>query len=404
MSTLIVHLPLSGPATEYDYVLTHDGRTAQAHGRVPVALLPGASAEVVAVVPARALSWHALPAAAAKTLGRLGGNPQRLRAALAGLLEEQLLDEPEQLHFALFLGAQADQGTWVAVCRLDWLRNALQVLEAAQRPVARIVPELAPARDQTSATLCVSAALDPAAVLLTSPRGVTVLPLGAAAITLAHWPADTDLAAEPAVAALAEQAFKRPVTLQTDAERWLQAAGTSWNLAQFELARTKRTRLLKSLARGWQSISRAPQWRAARWSAAALLAVQLLGLNAWAWKEKTLLNGQRAAITQQLLQTFPETTVVVDAPLQMAREVAALAQASGQTSGLGLEQMLLAVGHAMPANQSVQAIEFATGQARLRGLPLDAPQSAELNRQLQAHGWQARPEGEWLIVQTGSTP
>ena len=404
MSTLIIHLPLSGPATEYDYVLTHDGRTAQAHGRVPPALLPGASAEVVAVVPARALSWHALPAAAAKTLGRLGGNPQRLRAALAGLLEEQLLDEPEQLHFALFPGAQAEQDMWVAVCRLDGLRNALQVLETAQRPVTRIVPELAPARDPAHATLCVSAALDPAAVLLASPRGVTVLPLGAAALALAHWPADTALAAEPAVAALAEQAFKRPVTLQTEAQRWLQAAGTSWNLAQFELARTHRTRLLKSLARGWQNLARAPQWRAARWSAAALLAIQLLGLNAWAWKEQSLLSAQRAAITQQLVQTFPQTQVVVDAPLQMAREVAALAQAAGQASGPGLEQMLLAVGSTLPAKPALQAIEFANGQTRLRGLRLDAPQSAELSRQLQAQGWQARPEGEWLIVQTGSTP
>src|SRR5437868_10444981 len=88
MSSLVILLPtqLAGPATEYAYVLTPDGRTVGSHGSAPPALLPrpaGAGAEVVAVVPVGALSWHQvhLPK------GTSGGSP-RLRAVLEGLLEE----------------------------------------------------------------------------------------------------------------------------------------------------------------------------------------------------------------------------------------------------------------------------------------------------------------------------
>ena len=61
MSTLILFLPPARPgaATEYSYTLTADGHTATRHALAPAALLPEPSrpgAEVVAVVPARALS------------------------------------------------------------------------------------------------------------------------------------------------------------------------------------------------------------------------------------------------------------------------------------------------------------------------------------------------------------
>ena len=63
MSTLIVTLPLppAGSAPEYAWLLSPDGQGMGEHGSATAALLPqpaGAGAEVVAVVPARALSWH----------------------------------------------------------------------------------------------------------------------------------------------------------------------------------------------------------------------------------------------------------------------------------------------------------------------------------------------------------
>jgi hypothetical protein len=68
-----------------------------------------------------------------------------------------------------------------------------------------------------------------------------------------------------------------------------------------------------------------------------LLAANLIGLNAWAWKEQASWQSRRSAIDSTLTRTFPAVKVVVDAPVQMAREVAALRQATGAPSGSDLE-------------------------------------------------------------------
>ena len=152
MSLLVLALPsgLPGPASSHAWVTSLDGRRVSAHGEAAASLLPpaGRGVEVVAVVPASGLSWHSVQ------LPRgIGPRSPRLRATLAGLLEEQLLDEPEQLHFALAPDATAGGLTWVAVCRRDWLTAHIQALDAAQRPVARIVPELAPDADNLRLTV-----------------------------------------------------------------------------------------------------------------------------------------------------------------------------------------------------------------------------------------------------------
>jgi general secretion pathway protein L len=67
-----------------------------------------------------------------------------MRTALEGLLEERLLDETDAVHFALQPGARAGEPAWVGVCDRAWLRNTLQILEAAGRHATRIVPEFAP--------------------------------------------------------------------------------------------------------------------------------------------------------------------------------------------------------------------------------------------------------------------
>ena len=55
----------------------------------------------------------------------------RLRAALEGLLEDRLLDDVSELHFALEPGGKSGQAVWVAVCQKTWLRSWLQILEGA---------------------------------------------------------------------------------------------------------------------------------------------------------------------------------------------------------------------------------------------------------------------------------
>ena len=121
MSSLILTLPpATGPAApEYDFVVLRDDGQTDDHGRALASLLPpGArqTREVVAVMPAAMLSWHSLALPARVAAGLLSGRTDapRARAVLGGALEEHLLDEPEQLHFAVFGGPDA-QTLWVAV-------------------------------------------------------------------------------------------------------------------------------------------------------------------------------------------------------------------------------------------------------------------------------------------------
>ncbi|WP_293222344.1 type II secretion system protein GspL, partial [Ottowia sp.] len=140
MSLLILALP-PGPASPYAWATSADGQQLSAHGTASAELLPaaGRGVEVVAVLPAAQLSWHRVQ------LPRgVGPRSPRLRATLVGLLEDQLLDEPEQLHFALGPDTGAGGAAWVAVCRRDGLLAHLRALDAAGRPVARIVPERSP--------------------------------------------------------------------------------------------------------------------------------------------------------------------------------------------------------------------------------------------------------------------
>jgi general secretion pathway protein L len=391
----------------YDYVLSIDGRTVGEQSSVPLALLPvpgRAGGEVVAVVAARQLSWHQVQLPKG-TLGRRfyqEGGSARVRAVLEGLLEDRLLDETSQLHFAIEPQPRADAPVWVAVCDRAWLRAALQTLEQAGLPPGRIVPEFAP--DALADALYVAGAADDAYMVFTARDSVAVWPLSAASVALLNWPDGSGIVAEPAVAALAEQLFRRPVTLQQGAQRRLQALQSSWDLAQFDLVSSSRARTWKRWSAASASLVRAPQWRAARVALLVLLVVNLAGLNAWAWKEQALINDQRAAIREVLTTTFPQVRVVVDAPLQMAREVAALQMASGLASGRDLEAMLGVFGAVAPVNALPGAIEFVAGEVRMKGVQLQPEAISAISFRLKPQGYAANTEGDSLVLKQVSGP
>lgn len=396
MSTLIVLLPLDGAtsATEWSYALTPDGRTLGDHGKAPAALLPlprGTGAEIVALVPVQALAWHrvVLPK------GIAPGTP-RLRSALEGLLEEQLLDETDSVHLALAPGARGSESAWVAVCDRAWLRNALQLLENAGRPAGRIVPEFAP---EGAPALVALGEPDQPLVVTSSEEGVLVLPLTHAALPLLPVLAeDAPRLAEPAVAGLAEQLLLQKLTLQQAPQRWLQAARTRWDLAQFDLASSSRARALKKLATGWAEILHGAPWRPARWAALTLVAVNLLGVNAWAWKERASLEQKRAAVRQVLRDTFPNVRVIVDAPVQMEREVATLRQQTGMPSARDIDALLMALASSLPPDRTPATLEYAGGQLRAGGLSLSPDEFRRVAAQLKPLGYGATTEGALLVV------
>ena len=403
MSLLLIALPPGAPAS-YAYATSADGQGLGAHGSAAPALLPaaGRGVEVVAVAPAGQLSWHRV------TLPRgVGPGAPRLRAVLDGLLEEQLLDDAAALHFALEPGAAAGAGAWVAVCDRAWLAAHLNALEAAGRAPSRIVPELPP-RDGALALL-VTGEPEHAQLLMSGagvPGGAQALPFGPGALALlplqdAEAPAP-ELRAEPAVAALAEQTFQRPVAIQSAPQRLLQASRGAWDLAQFQFSRGSRARAAKRAGALWRDFVHAPLWRPARWGLALLLLVNLVGLNVLAWRTDDELAARRAQNQAVLTTTFPQVKVVVDAPAQMAREVASLRQSTGAASARDLEPMLQAFGQLALVPQAPTAIEFTAGELRLKGVPVAAAALADANQRLRPLGYRLHTEGEAAVLREGA--
>lgn len=403
MSTLTITLSCGLPTatTSCMAVLGDNTGLVIRHVDAPLPLLPDAAGnEIVAVVPAEQLSWHQLQLPKG-TLDRglfQDGGATRLRAVLDGLLEDRLLDETNQLHFALQPQAQADAPVWVAACNRAWLQAWMLALEQAGKPAARIVPEVEPGADGSASVWAVGTP-DQARMLCTTHLGVSVLPLIPTSVNLlTHGEATIDTMAEPGVAELAEHLFKTPVRLQTAPQRALAAARSGWDLAQFEFLRTRQARTRKQLSSLGASLWHAPHWKPARWSAAVLVVVNLVGLQAWAWKEQAALSAKRTAIRAVLTSTFPDVRVVVDAPVQMARALADLQRQSGTASSLDMETMLGLFGTLALENIAPEAIEFIAGELRLKVPPMPDADVAQLGTRLQTHGYTARMRGDSLVI------
>jgi len=409
MSTLIICLPLaaSGATAGYDYALSPDGRSLGAHSSAPLTLLPtpARGGEVVAVVPVAMLSWHRVE------LPRgIGMNSPRLRPVLEGLLEDRLLDDAARLHLALAPAVDGDGSLWVAACDRQWLGSHLQALEAAHRPVGRVVPEFSPSSGPMRLYALDEPGFPQLVITGQSAGGVLRLPLGVSTLDLIPAQpddapaedADVMVLAEPGVAAVAEQTLQCKVSLLTRPQRWLDAARSPWDLAQFDLVSSSRTRTVKRLSGIGRDVLQSPSWRPVRWGMAVLLLANLVGLNAWAWREQSSLDDTRASISSLLTQAFPQVRVVVDAPVQMEREVAALRQATGAASERDLETMLAAAGSALPAGRVPASIEFAAGEARLKGLQLNPQEASSLALQLKNTGYEARVEGDNAVIRPGS--
>lgn len=385
--------PGLSPATEWSWVLTTDERTVERSGRSAPALWP-ATARALLVLPAADVGWQAV----ALPRGAAG----RQRPALAGLLEEKLLADPEDCHFALAPdtarpGEASEGSRWIAVVDRAWIRALLATIEAQGRLVDRVVPLFAPNADAAAPVrLHVHAGasgddVETAWVTRADARGVLSLPLAAAAaLKAAPAPGTSESAvgwrasAEPAVAGLAEQWHGQPVALWGLDALLLEAASSPWNLRQLDLVAPRRG--WRAVRSALQSVS-APAWRPARWGLAALVAVQLVGLNAWAWQQERAVRERRLALTTLLQQTHPQVRTVVDAPLQMQRETERLRQAAGQPGDGDLEPLLAAVSAAWPDGlPPAQALRYEPGRVSLMLSGVDEAALAPLRDRLRALG------------------
>ena len=409
MSTLILQLPLTPgtAAPAYDYVLTQDGLQVTTHGRAVAAMLPSQSTrgqDVVAVIPAQALSWHRLTLPERVLRGMLSGRMEsaRARVVLAGVLEERLLDDTENLHLAVFAATALASGdtsnAWVAACDRAWLQNSLQALESAGHSVGRMVAGCIPQADETARVQLVGTA-DEAQMQLSTDRGVALLPLLPAAIALAQQQTTLEVLAEPAVMGLAEKHFGHGVTALTHAQFLLQAARSPWNLAQLEMSAKAGGRYAKKFANSWQQLLRGPQWRPVRWGAVALVLVQVVALNALAWRQRAMLDDKRSAIKAVLQQTFPDVQLVIDAPLQMQRAVDDLARTRGAGSDADLGRVISTLSALAPKDMALSAIELTGKQVRLSAKGLDAALAQSLQPVLDGQGLRSRLQDGQLLIE-----
>lgn len=415
MSMLVIQLPprprlharaVGGDAAalwrlpqEWSFVLSSDGHTVVQAGQAALALLPRADSVLLMLAEAD-VGWHRLliPRAPAA----------RLRAALAGVMEEALLDDEDALHFALAPGAAPGREGWVAVTHRPWLAAALAALEGAGRTVERVVPASMPLGQQGDAArghFFTAEAGDDAVPWLTlsSADGVACLRL-AGGLARALLPAAGEAVrwtTTPAAAAAAESWLGAPVPLLSEAERALEAAQGTANLRQFDLAaRHRGSRALRAGAQRFFS----REWRPVRLGLGALVLLQLLGLNAYAWQQREALAAKRLAMADLLRSTHPGVRAVLDAPVQMQRETERLRAAAGRAGDNDLEVLLAAAAAAWPDGQGpVQTLRFESGLLTLAVPGWAEAQQQQFSERLRSAGFAAEFSEGRLTVTRAAT-
>ena len=411
MSTLLITLPVHS-----------ENGASYAQTVLPTQTAGARDKEIWAIVPAAALSWHrvTLPAGVQRQASRLS-------AALQSLMEEALLDDPEAMHLSMQAEWEANSPGWVAACNKAWLRHHVSQLQAMGHVVHRIVPEWAPSTVKGEVKAWVSGTPEDAWLWVNNAQGAWRLPLLAG---LKYWteqlqslaniqdmPARFVIQADPAVADLAQNALRQlqshhqsataerfntwRIEVVTAVQRYAKAGASNWDLAQFEFAAHGSARWLQKANRLWQTFAKGEAWKPARWSLALLVLAQCVGVNVAAWQLNAQVKLQRDLQKSILTQSFPNVTVV-DAPLQMAKELERLQRNSGAVSSRDLEWVLQAVGAALPAGQSISNLDYqvqGNGETRLQGLQLTEAQNNEFAKALRNQGLDAQPSGaQWRIV------
>ncbi|MBW8846304.1 MAG: general secretion pathway protein GspL [Burkholderiales bacterium] len=373
-------LPRAEGLREYDYALTPDGRQITAEGRAAASALPAADT-VIAVVSESDISWRCVE------LPRAG---RQMRAALAGKLEELLLDDTETLHFALEPDAVGGDTAWVAVMSRQWLAEHLAQLDAAHVFVERVAPLSWP-DDLPRGHFFEAQANgeDGIALRWSHSEGAATLPLQGGLprqffppglVHAAQW------TATPGVATSAERWLGTTVTVLTPAQRALAVVESAWNLRQFDLA--PRARGVRALRLVTRALMRKP-WQPVRYGLVTLALVQLIGLNLWAWHQNRELAARREAITATLTGAFPQVHAILDAPVQMQKQLDLMRASAGSVGEQDLEALLGAAATAWPPDRPpTDALAFEPGRLTVSAQGWSQPQIENFRTQLQSEGWQ----------------
>lgn len=334
----------------------------------------------------------------------------RLRLALPNLIEDQLIGDASRCHCAAGPAGTEDGLRQIAVVDRAWFRFIVEQFQADDRTSLRAVPVLTclaapdpgsvvatifghagppptdgvPSFDvalQDSASLCgasvPSGALESTAREFAGLRPLSVRVLADAAAQLAV-PADLNLL----------RWTERAETLALDALARL-ALDSDLDLCQFEFSAQALKSARNSLRR----------WRLPLGLAAATILVSLFALNIdWMLlvRERSALEARANAL---LMESFPKTTTVLDAPVQMTRDLAALRTSAGQPDNSDFlvlcDRLSRALGPMGPdAIASVDYANRALTVAFAAGVVVDAGWA----ERLRSVGLMAEPSGpKWIV-------
>jgi len=402
MSILVVLLPArdraapaSGDAAaEYSYLLSTDGLSVARQGRTTAALLPKADT-VVAWVGPTDVSWHRI------TMPRAPA--AKLRAALVGMVEEQLLDDEQAVHLALAPQSTGGSPAWVAAVHKRWLTQHLEHLEKAGSFVDRAVPALWPEEPGSGHFFAASDTADGSSaqtwLAYSDGDGVRCARMAGTWVReqLPGWSREgTRWSASPAVAAQAERWLGTPVAVRSDADHALQAVRSLWNLRQFDLA--ARARGSRWLRDAWRRAF-SPAWRPARIGLLTLLMINLVGINLWALRQRAEIAGRKDTMVALLKASHPQVPAILDAPAQMRTETDRLRAAAGRVGDADLEAAMAAAALAWPDGQApVQSLRFEAGKLTLMVGVWSADQIERFRASLRSAGWSVEAAEGRLVL------
>lgn len=376
MKTLTVALPRTGPdaAAELHFVQSLNGQTAIEHGRSPLALLPK-SDMLVLVVPTEQLSFHAITCPKAPK--------GKLATALTSIVEDSLLQAPEDVTVALSPEAKPGETCWVAVCNRAWLQAWIDLFDWAGHHVGRLVPQHAP-----QLNLSISAIGEPDNIWLvkTDRDGVVAAPLRSASHLTAALAPQQAVLAPPDLISSVESTLPYPVHIHTTANALLASTQSPWELAQFDMRVGHATSWRKRLYRMGSALLQESRWYWVRWGLVGLMVVNVAGLNWMAFQEKSAIAHKKMQQLQLFKQTFPQVTVVRDAPSQMTYELSRLHQTGSLAIPSDLESLLAAVGRAHNGSTplTITQLDYQNRQLVASGFNLPADQVKALQEQLAA--------------------
>ncbi|OXC76146.1 General secretion pathway protein L [Caballeronia sordidicola] len=357
---MIVLLPPRDPAVrseewnlpELPFLLLDKRDVTQRAGRAALSLLPRASATVL-IVAARDLLLTAAQ------MPPLKG--PRLRQALPNVVEDQLIQDPQTCHIAVDPVALASGRRVLAVIDRGWFRFVLEAFANAGHRNVKAVPAMRclPLHESVADTPNPFVAGILGDVLATAPillGGDTLRPPESATarveIAIArgeHAALGEGLAipADAVTSTLNALAGAQPMTLYTlrdvpGAEPRLASARpaipgaeplTFETLARNALANHFDLCQFEFAAQPWR-LDRATMRRLKLPVAllAGALVVSMIGINIQWMQLARQRDAINAQMTETLLNTFPKTTVVLDAPDQMSRQLDRLRLVSGQLS------------------------------------------------------------------------